>query len=290
MVRREMNKTQSYVRLMRPVNCAMMGFAVIVGAALAGFNTLHSVWLELTLGFVTGFSLTGASMAINDYCDRKIDLVNEPDRPIPSGSVKPKAALVFACALTAIGFAASYFVNQSYLLALAVAVFAWAILMVYTTVGKRSGLPGNLLVSVCVAIPFVYGSVVTTSSVGLNVFFFALLVFLANTGREITKGIVDIQGDKAQGVKTLAVLYGENVASVGAAVFYVSAVLLSPIPWLLHVVSFWFIPFVAVTDFGLAAASFVLLRDHSREKARKVKNAVLLWFLIGLLAFAAGAA
>ena len=82
--------------------------------------------------------------------------------------------------------------------------------------------------------------------------------------------------------------YGEKNAAIAATAFYLSAVLLSPIPCLNHV-SFWFIPLVAVTDFGLAASSFMLLRDYSRENARKIKNVVLIWFIIGLLAFIVGA-
>ena len=115
------------------------------------------------------------------------------------------------------------------------------------------------------------------------------MAFLSNTGREVTKGIVDVKGDEMQGVKTLAVRYGQKNAAIAATIFYLLAVLLSPIPWLLHRVSFWFIPLVAVTDFGLAACSFMLLKDYSRENARKIKNIVLLWFIIGLLAFVAGA-
>jgi hypothetical protein len=60
------------------------------------------------------------------------------------------------------------------------------------------------------------------------------------------------------------------------------------LPWLLNVVSVWFLPLVAVTDVGLVASSFMLLKDYSRESARKVKKTVLLWFLFGLLAFIAG--
>jgi len=58
---------------------------------------------------------------------------------------------------------------------------------------------------------------------------------------------------------------------------------------LLNLVSLYFIPLVAVTDFGLAASSFILLRDYSRENARKVKKVVLLWLITGLLAFVVGA-
>jgi geranylgeranylglycerol-phosphate geranylgeranyltransferase len=264
----------------------MMGFAVMVGGALASSSTLGNFWMNLTYGFVTGFMLTAASMTINDYYDREIDKVNEPSRPIPSGTIKPKRALAFAAVLTAIGFIAAYLTNFSCLLT---AILAWTIFTAYTTVGKRSGLPGNFLVSTCVAIPFVYGSLtIPPSIVGLNVLFFVSMVFLSNTGREITKGIVDVQGDRAQGVKTLAVRWGEKKTAVAAASFYFSAVLLSPVPWLLRIVSPWFLPLVAITDFGLARSSVMLLKDHSRENARKIKKNVLVWFVFGLLAFVAG--
>jgi geranylgeranylglycerol-phosphate geranylgeranyltransferase len=158
----------------------------------------------------------------------------------------------------------------------------------YVTVGKRSGLPGNFLVSTCVAIPFVYGSITVLSQVQLNVLLFALMAFLSNTGREITKGIVDVNGDVAEGVKTLAVRYGEKNAAVAASLFYVSAVALTPIPLVMNLVSIWFVPIVLVTDLGLVASSVLLLRDYSRENARKIKKLVLLWFVIGLLAYVFG--
>jgi len=281
-----MSKIAGYVRLMRPVNCTMMGFAVIIGSVLASLNDLTVFWTNLIYGFITGFTLTAASMSINDYYDRRIDAVNEPSRPIPSGVIKPKEALVSAFTLTAIGFSTAYLTNA---LCLLVAIIAWMIFVAYTTVGKRSGLPGNFLVSTCVAIPFIYGSIAIVSAIRLNVLVFASMAFLSNTGREITKGIVDVQGDKGQNVKTLAVRYGGKTAAAVAMFFYLSAVLLSPIPWFLNLVSFWFIPLVVVTDLGLVASSLMLIRDYSREQARKIKKAVLLWFIVGLLAFVVGA-
>ena len=280
-----MSKISGYFRLMRPPNCVMMGFAVIVGASLSHtFST--ALYLNLTCGFITGFMLTAASMAINDYYDREIDAINEPKRPIPNGLIKPKEALAFAFILTAVGFAAACLTN---IFCFAIAIIAWIVFVTYTIVGKRSGLPGNFLVSVCVAIPFIYGSCTVADAVELNVLIFASMAFLSNTGREVTKGIIDVQGDKARNIQTLAVRYGEKNAAIAATVFYLSAVLLSPIPQLLELVSFWFIPLVAVTDFGLVTSSFMLLKDYSRENARKIKNVVLLWFTIGLLAFIIGA-
>src|SRR4030042_529870 len=214
-----MAKVKGFVRLMRPVNCAMMGFAVIVGAVLANPQFSSVDWLNFLYGCATGFMLTAASMTINDYYDRAIDAINEPTRPIPSGAVSVKGALAFVVFLSAVGFGVAFLAVRS------------------------------------------------------------------NTGREITKGIVDVKGDRAEGVKTLAVRYGERAAAVAAAVFYLSAVFLTPLPWYLGIVSFWFIPLVLVTGVGFAVSSFLLLKDYSRENARRTKKLVLLWFILGLLAF-----
>jgi len=284
-----MGELSGYLRLMRPVNCLMIGFAVIVGATLANPNVSSVFWPNLVYGFVAGFMLTAASMAINDYYDREIDAINEPNRPIPSGSIKPKEALIFALILTSIGFAAAYLTNPTNFICLITAIISWTISVTYVTVGKGTGLLGNFLVSLCVATPLLYGSLAVTNWIESNVLIFASIAFLSNTGREITKGIVDVRGDKMQNVKTLAVRFGEKKAAVAAALFYLSAVLLTPIPWLRNLVSLWFIPLVAVTDLGLVASSIMLLNDYSRENARKVKNVVLSCLIVGLLAFFIGA-
>jgi geranylgeranylglycerol-phosphate geranylgeranyltransferase len=281
-----MNKLAGFVRLMRPINCLMMGFAVLVGAILAIAPEFAAVnWLYLTFGFLTGFTFCAAAMVINDYYDRKIDAINEPKRPIPSGLIKPKEALAFMGVLVGVGFVFSFAV--SWLCAL-VAAASLAITATYLTVGKRSGLPGNFLVSACVAIPFIYGSVAAINTVQLNVVLFAAMAFLSNTGREITKGIVDVKGDSSEGIKTLAVRFGERKAAVVAVAFFIFAVALTPVTWFLGLVSIWFVPAVLVTDIGLVVCSAILLTDYSREKARRIKNVVLLLFLIGLLAYIFG--
>lgn len=277
-----MGKPGGFLRIIRPLNCVMMGFAVIVGASLvSAFN--FSV--DLLLGFVTSFTLTGASMAINDYYDRGIDAINEPNRPIPSGAVSPKEALSFALVLSLVGFIAALMTNIPCLI---VAVIAWVIFVTYTTEGKRTGLPGNFLVSACVAIPFIYGGFVVEERLESVVTIFAVIVFLSNTGREVAKGIVDVEGDKSQNIKTIAVLFGDRTAAFVASVFLVLAVGLSPLPWLWGLVSNWFLPFVVLTDVGLILSSILLVRDCSRKNARRVKNSILIWFITGLLAYIAG--
>jgi len=259
----------------------MMGFAVIVGASLVSALNFS---INLLLGFITSFTLTGASMAVNDYYDREIDAINEPNRPIPSGAVSPKEALFFAMVLSLIGLRAAFETN---LPSLAVAVIAWIVSITYITKGKRTGLPGNFLVSACVVIPFIYGGFVV-EKLELSIILFAAIAFLSNTGREVTKGIVDVEGDRSQNVRTVAVRYGEKTAAVASSFFSFLAVGLSPLPWLWGLVSNWFLPFVVLTDAGLIVSSLSLLQDYSRKNAKKVKNLSLVWFTTGLLAFVAG--
>jgi|YelNatPaOPRAMG01_1025707.scaffolds.fasta_scaffold07125_10 geranylgeranylglycerol-phosphate geranylgeranyltransferase len=284
-----MKKFTGYVRLMRPINCLMMGFAVIVGAVLAESTILGDCWPNLVYGFFTGFLLTAAAMVINDYYDREIDAINEPKRPIPSGLIKPKEALAFAAILTVLGLATALLTSATAVpQCFITAIIFWLISVGYVTFGKKTGLPGNFLVSACVSAPFIYGSLAVAGAVKANIWIFVSMVFLSNTGREVTKGIVDVQGDKARNVKTVAVLFGERKAAILSALFYLFSVALTPLPPLLGLVSVWFIPIVAVTDMGLIISSITLLKDYSRENAKKVKNQILGWFLVGLFAFIAG--
>lgn len=263
----------------------MVGFAIIVGAALAGNGSLFQMPQGLALGFITGFFLTGATMAANDFFDREIDAINEPERPIPSGLIRPSEALGEALVFTVVALAAAILTNwQSFLLAF----LSWIVFVLYTTKGKRTGLLGNLMVSFCIAVPFIYGGFVVGKKLVLTTVIFAVIVALSNTGREVTKGIVDIHGDRESNVKTIAVLYGAQKAGFVSAAFHFSAILLTPLPYVLGLASIWYIPFIAFTVIGLTLTSILLLLDPSRENARKAKTQELLWFFIGLLAFIAG--
>jgi len=276
-----MGKLMGFLRLTRPLNCLMMGFAVIVGASLV--SPLNFT-INLLLGFATSFALTAASMAINDYYDREIDAINEPNRPIPRGNVSPKDALIFAVVLSIIGFIAAFETNMPSLM---VAVIALIISITYITKGKGTGLPGNFLVSATVVIPFIYGGL-AVGQIETSTLLFVAIAFLSNTGREVTKGIVDVEGDRSHNIKTIAVTYGERTAAAAATVFSFLAVCLSPLPWLWGLVSDWFLPPVLLTDIGMLVSSIMLLRNYSRKNAKRIKNLSLIWFTTGLVAFILG--
>ena len=275
---------KAYVQLLRPINCLMMGFAVIVGYVIASKGVFLAPLHVLVLGFLTAFLLTGSSMVLNDYFDREIDAINNPFKPIPSGRVSPTSAIYFALFLTITGIIAAALINH---LCLIIAIFSFIVSTAYSGLFKKTGLLGNLMVSFCVAIPFIFGSAMLNKILFHTLIFFAM-VFLANTGREITKGIVDVVGDRSKGVMTLAVKYGEFFAAKTAALFYMAAVMLSPLPWLLGYLSMHYLLLVAIADAGFLYSSVILLKNPLKEVALKVKKEVLLWMFIGLVAFLVG--
>ena len=283
-----MDKIVGLLRLLRPVNCSMMGLAVLIGELIT-YGTLSPLAPSI-LGFVTAFTLTGASMVANDYWDRYVDAVNAPKRPISSGLVSVKEALSYATLLVAIGLSTALMTNLTCFM---IAIASLAISLFYNTKGKKMGLIGNFMVSACVAVPLLYGGF---THKGLNVnqeklsllLLFDLMVFLSNTGREINKGMADVEGDAIRGVKTIALSSGLKTAAKAAAVFYIIPVGLSVFPWLFNLSSEMYLPIVAVADVGFVSSSFILLHDYTKENARRVKNMVLLWMVIGLFAFIVG--
>ncbi|MFI6804928.1 SCO3242 family prenyltransferase [Streptomyces luteogriseus] len=57
------------------------------------------------LAIASSLCLYEAGMALNDWADRDVDAVERPHRPLPSGRIRPAAALTAACALTGAGLA-----------------------------------------------------------------------------------------------------------------------------------------------------------------------------------------
>ena len=263
----------------------MMGFAVLVGAALAGGLNPTS-WRGLLLGFATGFLMTASAMALNDYCDREIDAVNQPDRPIPSGDVKPWEALALMTLLSLLGLLLALMTNLGCLL---LAAFSWIVMASYSTVGKATGLPGNLMVSTCVSIPFIYGALASGVGLPARSLLFASMAFLSNTGREVAKGIADVEGDRRRGIRTVAVSRGLREAALVSALFLISALLLSPLPMLWDIVSTWYLPPVLATDMIILYVSYSLIKRPTRENSLRVKNLILVSMALGLLGFLLGA-
>lgn len=78
----------------------------VPGDALAGTAAAGArPGARTLLAIGSSLCLYEAGMALNDWADRDIDAVERPHRPLPSGRIRPSAALTAACAFTAAGLA-----------------------------------------------------------------------------------------------------------------------------------------------------------------------------------------
>jgi len=275
------NKIVSLLAMMRLPNCIMIGFAVIVGE----FISSQVVPARAAFyGFGAGFLLLAASMILNDYFDREIDAINEPSRPLPSGSVQSSEALSFALILAALGLLSAASTGPATLI---LAIFSLLIMISYNARVKQTGFLGNVFVSLNVAIPFIYGGFAVGKPTW-TLAIFALLAFLSSVGREIVKGITDVPGDKSRGVRSVAATKGNSTAAKYGSVFFLSAVALSAVPLLLGLVSYLYVPLVAICDVGFLLTTYSILSNSSPRSAKRNKKYVLVWMTFGLLAFLMG--
>src|SRR5690348_4321917 len=100
-------RLSAYLTLIRPPNTVMIGLAVIIGEVIAIAPRLPGIQAA-AFGFLTASLMMAGTMVANDVYDVEIDRVNSPQRPLPSGTVKTREAIVLAVALSAaaIGFSA----------------------------------------------------------------------------------------------------------------------------------------------------------------------------------------
>lgn len=274
----------SLAKMLRVPNCMMMALAVPVGYVVVARGL--SLSAEIIFASLTAAVMTGFAIVTNDLADLNVDLINEPDRPLPSGEVKVSTAKAFSILLLVLGLSFALFTKKTlnFVLALMALVFAIA----YNFVLKRTGLLGNVVVSLLVALPFMYGAFLCSEQFEVTLVVLLITAFLANLGREVQKGVVDLEGDVKRGIRTVAGRYGVKVAKELAAAFYIAAVCLSPLPLVLGEVSLLYIPLILATDLGFLKSSALLIREGSRDVIRKEKNLVLLWMALAQLAFIIG--
>jgi hypothetical protein len=84
-------------------------------------------WLVVLGVLLAGPVVCGMSQAANDWCDRHVDAINEPDRPIPSGRIPGRWGLWIALAMSALALALGWLLGPWGFGATVVAVLAaWA--------------------------------------------------------------------------------------------------------------------------------------------------------------------
>lgn len=272
--------------LIRPVNCTMIGFAVIVGAFVSKPPSVSA--LQLALGFLTGFFICAYSMAVNDVYDLEVDKVNRPDRPIPSGRVSQGEASRLSSAVLVAGMGCSLLSLNP--LAVAIAAAYAFLSWLYNSRAKRTGLPGNLIVASSLAIPFIYGGAVAGGSIGGSLLLMmALTAFFSGVGREVVKAMADVEGDAKRSVNSVARSRGLTAASRVGALFFILAVVTSLVPLATGLADQLYTYGVLVPDAIFLYLAVAIVARHEPGSALRVKRIALAGMTVGLLVFIGGA-
>ncbi|MDG6911011.1 MAG: geranylgeranylglycerol-phosphate geranylgeranyltransferase [Nitrososphaerota archaeon] len=274
------------IKLIRPVNCTMIGFAVIVGAFVSKPPSVFPA--QLALGFLTGFFICAYSMVVNDVYDVDVDRVNRPDRPLPSGGVSMREANAISTATLVAGLACALLSLD--LLAVVVAALYAFLSWLYNSRGKKAGVWGNLIVASSLAIPFIYGGAVAHGSLlGSLLLMMALTAFFSGVGREVVKAMADIEGDAKRDVNSVARKRGLVPASRIGALFFLLAVVTSWVPLLTGLANEVYAIGVVIPDAIFAFLAVTIVYRHDASSALRVKNIALAGMTVGLIVFIGGA-
>ena len=292
-----MKKLKAIWELMRLEHGVMIFIAILIGSIIALNGEKLPEVKNLFLTFFTALFLEASTFALNDYYDLEIDKKNKrTDRPLVRGDLSPNTALILFFVFFPLGIICSYFVNQAcFIIALITALFA----ILYDAKMKKVKLVGNFYIAYVMAIPFIFGgaSVIEGDSLFFEIhpaiYIIAFIAFLAGSGREIMKDVMDFEGDRESGVKSFPKYIGTQKSNIIAASFYIAAVALSFLPFFMekfgvYYQNIYYLLLVLVTDTMLLATSLHLI-FKKKPHMKLYRNMSLIAIFIGLIAFLVGA-
>ena len=181
-----------YIALTRPGNMALTAIAVVAGAFIAAGTDISNFQIEILICCLCSMMLVGGGNALNDYNDRKTDKENHPKRPIPSGSVSPDSAYMYAQALLGLGLLILLLTLENKM-PFVIALIGVILLIAYENGLKAAGITGNVVVGLMSGAVFLFAGMAVNDP-GPTLWMFGLAV-LATITREIVKDIQDLEGD-----------------------------------------------------------------------------------------------
>ncbi len=224
------------LELLKPITWFPPMWAFACGVTSSGAPIVANVYTALVGVILAGPLVCGMSQACNDWYDRHVDAINEPQRPIPSGRVPGAWGLAIAVAWTVLSLLVAATLGTWVLIATVVAVLlAWAYSAPPLRL-KRNGWWGNA------ACGFSYESLawITGAAAMLGgalppaqVLLLAVLYGVGAHGIMTLNDFKAIKGDREMGIYSLPVLLGADraaqvaCATMAAPQFVVIALLVS---------------------------------------------------------------
>jgi len=250
---------------------------VLAGAVIASGTHVVDHWQNVVIASLVVILFIAGGNAFNDYVDREIDKQAHPGRPIPSGEITPKNALVAGSVVFVLSIIISILLWDP--LCILIVIAACALMLSYELFLKKRGFIGNITIAALIGMLFLLGG----AAVGHleSVLIPACMAAVVNIGREIAKDVQDIGSD--EGRSTLPMRIGVKNACTAAVVMFITGVALSILPIIMKTFGpLYYIIFAANAVF--IYSSFMMYKN-----ARKTQKLCKYAMLIALAAFILGA-
>jgi len=288
---------QAVLQLLKPITwfAPMWAFAcglVSVGPG-AHARADAASWLMMAAGLLlAGPLICATSQAVNDWFDRDVDAINEPDRPIPSGRVPGRWGLFIAIVWTLLSLAVA---TRLGIWGFCAAVFGLVLAWAYSAPPvrlKKNGWWGNSAVAVCYeGVPWVTGATVMAAGAipDVRVLLLAALYSLGAHGIMTLNDFKSVEGDRQLGIRSLPVRLG--VVNAGRVACFVMAVAQAVVIALLLL---WEEPWHAAAVAALLAVQLFLMarllrnpKDHAPWYNATGTSLYVLGMLVAALALRA---
>ncbi|MEO0435401.1 MAG: chlorophyll synthase ChlG [Pseudomonadota bacterium] len=209
-------KPTALLELLKPITWFPPMWAFLCGAVSAGFS-LAEHWLLILAGMVlAGPLVCGGSQIVNDWFDRHVDELNEPNRPIPSGRVPGEWGFYFAIFWSVIALVYSSFFGTTVLYATSLGVLlAWAYSAPPIRL-KRNGWYGNSAVALAYeGLAWITGAAVILGGTipGTPIIVLAIAYSAGAHGIMTLNDFKSVQGDLRVGLRSLPAMYGPERAA-----------------------------------------------------------------------------
>jgi chlorophyll/bacteriochlorophyll a synthase len=180
------------------------------GAALS--DNLYPLMAGIVL---CGPMVCGTSQAANDWYDRHVDAINEPNRPIPSGRIPGRWGLYIAIVWTVLSLLLAVTLG---VWVFGATVFGLVIAWVYSAPPlrlKENGWFGNAAVGLCYeGLPwFTAAAAMAVALPRVEILWLALLYSIGAHGIMTLNDFKAVEGDRIMGVRSLPVQLGEAAAA-----------------------------------------------------------------------------
>jgi len=198
------------LELLKPITWFAPMWAFACGIVSSG-RPMGGRWALVLAGVaLSGPLVCGTSQAVNDWFDRHVDAINEPNRPIPSGRLPGRSGLMIAIACTVLSLLVAATLGEwAFGAAVVGIVLAWAYSAPPVRL-KQNGWWGNLACAACYeGLPwFTAAAIMAGALPNWRIIAVAATYSVGAHGIMTLNDFKSVEGDRQMGINSLPVLLG----------------------------------------------------------------------------------